>query len=308
MVVPEEALASLREVSRERWLARTRWRRRRPLVLTGLAAAAALLLALVLLPRLLSRADGDLTLASLVATSGVVLTGDSGVESSLSPGVSLHPRDGLRTADGRAALGLAEGGSLRLDRRTRLRLLGPARVDLEAGAVYFDSAGRRAGAPPLELRTPVGTVVDVGTRFEARVDEAGGLQVRVREGSVQVDGDGVEEVVEAGEVVEVTVAGGVSRGDVEPWDPAFEWIHEAAPTFEIEGRRLEAFLAWAVREGGWTVELGDDAARRAVSETVLHGSVSGLAPRAALDLVLPGAGLAYVLEDGTLSVHGDGSR
>ncbi|MFN7942476.1 MAG: FecR family protein [Thermoanaerobaculia bacterium] len=210
-------------------------------------------------------------------------------------------------AGGRAALRLAAGGSLRLDAGTRLRWRSDSELELERGAVYFDSFGRDPAAPALAIATGFGRLSDAGTQFEARLLEVPGssLRLRVRQGAVALvnrAGATVSAVVAAGEEWTLAGDGTVTRTPIATNGPAWGWVLAIVPPFEIEGQRLEAFLAWAGRETGWRIEL-DAGARAAAAEPILlHGSIAGLAPDEALKAVLAGAGLASRLDGGTLRI------
>ena len=66
-----------------------------------------------------------------------------------------------------------------------------------------------------------------------------------------------------------------------------------APPFVLEGRTLSDFLDWAADEGGWRVELASRVRDTEIPKTVLHGSIEGLTPREALEVVLPTCGLLH---------------
>jgi len=59
--------------------------------------------------------------------------------------------------------------------------------------------------------------------------------------------------------------------------------------FQVEGATLDAFLDWAAREGGWTIDSSSVPGR--IRTTILHGSISGLTPVEAHKKVMPTCGL-----------------
>src|SRR2546427_815740 len=83
--------------------------------------------------------------------------------------------------DGRAALRLDAGPSVRLDAGSDLRLVSAHVLELRRGAVYVDTgarspngsaataSGAEGPASPIEIRTSLGRVRDVGTQFEVRL-------------------------------------------------------------------------------------------------------------------------------------------
>ncbi|RMH17237.1 MAG: hypothetical protein D6696_16260 [Acidobacteria bacterium] len=240
---------------------------------------------------------------------GVVPAGDRPAGAALltlAAGEPIHAGAVLDTgrpgAGGRAALRLAGGQSLRLDQGSRVRLASSASVVLEGGAVYVDSGG---GAP-IEVRTALGVVRDVGTRFEVRLlPGAGGgvLRVRVRDGEVVLERDGETHPAAAGEELAVAADGRVRRAASPVYGPRWDWVLDAAPAPDVAGRRLAVFLDWLEREGGWTVRFADDAAAARAANTILHGDLRDLTPVQASSMVLGSAGLAYRLEAGDFIVE-----
>ncbi len=220
-------------------------------------------------------------------------------------------------SEGRAALRLHGGASLRINVATRLRLASPDVLVLERGEIYLASpavpllppSGRTEGA--VEIRTPYGSVRELGTQFGVGLLPAA-LRVRVREGAVVVGRDGGSEQVGAG--VELTVeAGGdagtgdggssVTRRAIPLHGREWAWVLRVAPDFELEGRTLGEFLDWVVRETGWQLRFGDEATARLAPATVLHGTAAGMAPDEAPAAILPTCGLSSRLEDGVLVVE-----
>jgi ferric-dicitrate binding protein FerR (iron transport regulator) len=293
--VPAERAARVEARVRESWQAGVASRRRVRWVSwgVGLAAAAALVLALGAGWRLASRPPApQLLVATVERVSGAVtVAGPAGEAAPLVAKAQVFVGVPLATGpDGRAALRLPNGPSLRLDVGTRARFTGASTLRLDDGAVYVDSQGGR----PVLVETPWGQVTELGTQFEVRVG-SGGVRVRVREGSVELAGNGTSEgrAWEAAAGAQLTLAtdGRLSRATVSPHGEAWAWVQEIAPSFELEGRTLGDFLAWVGRESGWRVALADPS-RAAAGSAVLHGSIEGLSPEQALAAVLPTCGLA----------------
>ncbi|HEX7185342.1 MAG TPA: FecR family protein [Thermoanaerobaculia bacterium] len=203
---------------------------------------------------------------------------------------------------GLLALRFLGGESVRLDAGTRVRLVSRTRLELEAGAVYVDS-GKAAGGS-LEVGTSWGSVREVGTQFEVRVEggEDPALRVRVREGAVSLLRGGGSDSVAAGGELRLHRDGRVSRGAVEPRGKAWDWVLAAAPSLDIEGLTLREYLDWVSRETAWRLRYEDDALAGLVAGIRLHGTIEGMAPDESLSIVLPGSGLGYRIEGGTLLV------
>ena len=125
------------------------------------------------------------------------------------------------------------------------------------------------------------------------------MRVSVREGRVVVRaGDGRHEA-DAGIAITLDADGGVERQEIDLHGPPWSWIGAVAVPPEIEGETLRVYLDWLRRETGWSIRFaGGD--RQRLLDTVLHGSLEGVAPEATPELVLPGCGLAYRLDDGVL--------
>ena len=67
----------------------------------------------------------------------------------------LRAGDSLMTgADGRVALSLNDGVSLRLDHDTRVAWIDSDRIELNAGAIYVDAGARPTAAAKLRVGTP----------------------------------------------------------------------------------------------------------------------------------------------------------
>lgn len=179
------------------------------------------------------------------------------------------------------------GGTLRLDRETQLRIDTPRTATLLRGAIYY--ANDTTGAA-VTIHTPFGDVRDVGTRFEARLrDDA--LRVRVRDGAVIVRGTtaraGTELVANRTSVTSRAVA---TSG--EEW----AWIENAAPPIVLEGKSLDEVLQRIAIEKGLTLQ-------RSGPDQTLHGDVP-LSVSEALDAATAAAGVTYRIEGDRLIVRG----
>jgi ferric-dicitrate binding protein FerR (iron transport regulator) len=179
-------------------------------------------------------------------------------------------------------------GELRIDANTVVGLVDARTIHLERGAIYLDSGASTPGS--ITVRTASGTVRDIGTRFEVRAGD-GDLRVRVRDGAVQLERAGRIDRAPTGTELLARADGTVSTRSVDPFAADWAWTTAAAPPFIVENATLEAFLQWAAREGGWTIEWSDGLRQRART-TVLHGAVDGMTPAEALDVVLPISGLS----------------
>lgn len=301
---PEHVVQEVKRVTRPAWQAKVQAvaqaRRRRRL--WTLAAAVLLVSAGLLLLRLSPAPVAPARVATVELTAGTV--GASSAAGGVTIGTELDAGSVIETGAGSfATLRLAGGTSARLDAGTVLRLASASALELERGAVYLDT-GTVAGTT-LEVVTPYGVARDIGTQFEVRVLE-GALEIRVREGEVELDLGTAAHTAAAG--VGLTLAGGeVVRETIPPHGPAWGWILQTSPPFELDGRTLGEFLDWVSRETGWQILFADAGLEREVRDTVVRGSITGVRPDQALDLVLPSSGLRYRLEDGTAVIEQAGT-
>ncbi len=288
--VAEEELTAIRDLARAAW--RERYGRRERSRSWMLPLAASLILAFSLAVWLATRPAVDLPVA-IVATVERVngpLT--------LSRGQSLIAGSVVETQiDARAGLRLAGGQSLRLDAGTRVVLASASLVELQRGAVYVDSTS----VDKLTIRTANGDATPVGTQFEVRL-ETGTTHLRVREGRVTLEHHDRSDIASAGEELVIGRAGEMARTTIRPDAPSWDWVLETARVPPIEGRPLESFLRWFVREKGWTLTFATARAEALASTTILHGSIDELEPDDALRTVALSSGVEYRVRNGVLIV------
>ena len=204
----------------------------------------------------------------------------------LSAGTDLRAGDRVRTrATGGLALRRTDGLEVRLDVETALALADDDRGRLEAGRVYVDSGRGDARTDDFVLETAFGSVRHLGTQYAVSLAPEA-MAVAVREGSVAIDHGGSAALASAGESVTVSADGRIERASLAPHDAAWRWAEATAPAFAIDGRTLDEFLEWAARETGRRLVYASAAAAREAQQTLLKGSVEGLAPGQAIDAVL----------------------
>jgi ferric-dicitrate binding protein FerR (iron transport regulator) len=306
-VAPAGAQERVHAAARARWRSAVAARRRRIGLFwaSGLAAAAAAILILIA-PSLRraspSVASGFVESATLTRVVGTPRT-EPPVRQALEPGAAIPDDSELETGpEDRAALLLSDGTSLRLDRDTRIRLLRGPEIELEAGAVYALSAEPARLENTFRIRTALGTVRDVGTRFQVRL--AGDvLKVTVRSGIARLERGGVSQEAATGTQLIADAGGAVAVRSAPGHGPEWDWTMAVAPEFEIEGRTLGEFLGWAADEQGLRVEFEDPAAKPHAVATILHGSVRGMNPDEAVAAVLPTCGLRHSIREEVLLIQ-----
>lgn len=263
------------------------------------ALAASLLLALgvsLVLP-LMFESPAPLNMASVERVLGE--TSVAGRQTQV--GAIIQPGQVIETAaDGRIAVRLLGGQSLRLDHSTRLVAHTANHLALEAGAVYIDTVG--PGLEPVLVATAFGDAQDIGTQFQVRL-APGLLVVGVREGRVEVSrAQQSLPVVDSGTFLELSAAGNGNRRAVSGDDPDWRWVETVAPEFEINGATLTEFLLWYTRERGIELRWADNASKSAADRATLIGSIKGLTLDQALDTVSRISSFEYRLEQNAMWV------
>ena len=220
-------------------------------------------------------------------------------EDSIAPGSVIET-----AADGRLALTLTSGQSLRIDTATRLVAQSGNRFSLGRGGVYVDS-GATGSAAPVWIETHLGTASDVGTQFQVRVSPDT-LLIGVREGLVALQwASGASVSVDKGHVFELTTSGDERRREVDPDDEIWDWTAAIAPEFDIDGATLYDYLQWYTREQGIRLEWQGDASRRNAERIFLSGSIRGLSLDEGLQAVLKIAPFDYEHSGDTFTARVD---
>jgi ferric-dicitrate binding protein FerR (iron transport regulator) len=263
------------------------------------SAAAAVLLATVIWIIRPGLEGSDIVVANVSRTTGSVSLRER-LLSRRHPVLEqqpLHQGASLETsADGRAALELANGLSLRLDHGTRIILVATNEVEVRSGAVYVDA--RQSPINSLLIRTGAGMVRHLGTQYEVRLLDSG-MRVRVREGRVELQSRAGSAVsVAQGEQLILSPDGDLQRSNISTIDGEWEWAATAAPGFASEDRPVREFLEWAARETGRELVFASAASEAEASRSMLTGSLAEFSPREALAAVLPTTRLR-VSEQGT---------
>jgi ferric-dicitrate binding protein FerR (iron transport regulator) len=302
--IPAGGADRVKEAIRPHWQRQVRAgrRRRTAWAAAGLVAAASLMVALLWAP---SARRGPVGPVAIIASmqGAVDLVSSTGGSDAAVPariGTEVLPGTWIRTGDdGRASLRLNRGQSLRIDRATRVRVGSPVLLELARGGVYVDSGAAAAGG--IEVHTALGVARDIGTQFEVRQDSRA-LAVRVREGVVVLTRAGEDLNIAHGTAVRVFADGTVETTRIPVHGEEWDWVQRVAPPLEIEGLSVVAFLDWVSRETGLRIRYSSPQVERFAADTVLHGSIEGVAPAEAPDVVLPSCGLAARRLGGSLTV------
>ena len=245
-------------------------------------------------------------MATLTRISGPVEAGGGAGWQPVTAGQSLSVGRQLVTGpQGKAALTLPQGITLRLDTDTRIALAGIDRLVVERGAVYLDSGDRPSAGPSVRIDSAFGSTRHLGTQYEVRVSPDQML-VSVREGQVEMATAArlqTRVVAQAGEQLVIGTTGAVTRRAVAQRDPRWNWIGDVTPPYAIEDRRLSEFLAWVCRETGRELVFASPQVKAAAEQVILRGSVAGLSPDAALAAVMATTNLSYSDDNGRLTIQ-----
>jgi ferric-dicitrate binding protein FerR (iron transport regulator) len=302
-----ERTSRVRDAVHQEWRASLRPRsiRRSAYAATAaLAAAAAIAVAvrLALPQRVPPAADRIVAMGQQAQGRPYILrrARQADIRHPLAASTPIHSDDEIVTdAVSRAALQSDDGSSVRIDRASRVRFVAPGTIEVIEGAAYVATVD---GSRGFEVRTPVGVVRDVGTQFEVRLIDSS-LRVRVRAGGVEIwRGGRVTKAMARTETVVTT--SGITVRELPSSGPDWAWMASLTRPFAIEGRTLRAFLEHLAREQGYTLRYADATVAEAAGRIILHGSVEGLQPGEALDVVLATSGLRYRLRAGDLLVSG----
>jgi hypothetical protein len=195
----------------------------------------------------------------------------------------------------RTALRLAGGIELRLDVNSEIAFADASTISLLRGALFADSGSAAGPNRSIDIRTPLGTARDVGTRFEVRLIDAGSrlMRVRVRDGVVRLTTTRGAENAGRGSELVASESGEIARAKAPITGEDWDWVTLAAAPFDLDGKTLADYLAWVTREGGWELRFETEALARSASTIVISGSVDGLTPPQALRAVLATCGLTH---------------
>jgi ferric-dicitrate binding protein FerR (iron transport regulator) len=182
---------------------------------------------------------------------------------------------------------------------------GRGRLELARGTIYIDrrqraQSGASGTASTLEVRTPFGTVAEVGTQFELAVT-AERLRARVREGAVAFSTGEERHLAAAGVELEWSAGTGVNRRAIESFGEPWSWTLEASPPIDLEGRTLDQALTWVARETGYRVAWLDPTLETGSGTERIIGTLV-LRPLEAATLVPRLFGLDARVEAGTLTI------
>jgi len=289
---PAKATADVRTAVHAEWQSLTRARRRRRRLLAAGAAAGVFALAITATQLM----TVDPVLPETVAVSArqhgdVFLVGAQSELLPLNPASVIEAGQTVLTSSG-AGLGLDwnTGISLRVDASTRVEMTAPDTIYLQTGRVYVDTDAD-GSAGPLVVRTDVGTVTHVGTRYMVSVKDEE-LTVSVRDGRVRIDGHYHDAAGQPGDRVRLHGSARPVVDRLPAHGETWRWTESLAGTLDVDGKPADDFLRWVSHETGYRLVYDDDATERTARETLLKGRVDA-DPRTELGLRLMTMDLDY---------------
>jgi len=206
------------------------------------------------------------------------------------------------------ALGWHDGGSLRIDENTMVVFEAVNQIYLEYGRVYFDSREgplslqpAKSGAVKLSIRTDHGVVRHLGTQYMTRVG-ADELVISVREGVVSIDGH-VTARASAGQQFAISGSGELSISETNGIDD-WEWVEDATPAVNLNGRFVAEALEWVSRESGRSISYASEGAEMLANQAQLRGDME-LPPTRALEIFMMTVDLNARIEGEVIVVSED---
>jgi ferric-dicitrate binding protein FerR (iron transport regulator) len=283
--VPAEITNRVRAAVHDEWLQQTRSRSRMRWI--GVAAALVIAITAATVMTTTKHAPQATAAKVIVATVQSINGGAVSDRGLIESGATILAGQSVETAQSAAASLQWGRSTLRLAGGTRVRFDSARRVSLDRGTLFVASSHEHG----LVVQTPLGSVTDIGTEFEVRL-EGGHVRVRVREGRVDLRSQTASAGTELDADASHIVARQISRTGDE-----WEWIVRAAPPLRLEGRRLREVVGEGAREKGLSVAWPKNA-----GDPLLHGNVP-LAPDEAMDAALAASGLTSRVNNDQLVIE-----
>jgi hypothetical protein len=220
----------------------------------------------------------------------------------LVPGDTLTSDARIETSsDGRIALRLSGGQSLRIDRSSEVILHAGNRLSLQGGGLYIDTESMTKAAPIMVV-TSLGQALDVGTQYQVRyVDDV--LTIGVREGQVEFTRPNRQKLaVGSGRFVDLAIDGTERERRASVNDPAWNWVEAVAPPFDIDGATLHEYLSWYVRQRGLQLEWSDQQSEQRAQAIRLSGSIADSSLEEGLNIVHHIAHFEHRIEGVTMKI------
>lgn len=189
----------------------------------------------------------------------------------------------IRTgSDSYTAIRLTNGMDIRIGENTTLEITNLNEVFLNTGTLYVDS---NAAEADINVRTPFGQAVDIGTQFEVKVSPQH-WQVQVRDGQVEMKDDTEVFLLDSGYRLQISENDTVNRSTIDSDDDSWQWINNVSTPFKLEGATVSRYLEWFSKESGKKIEYQSESARVAANKTILGGPTVDIATMTSLSSVI----------------------
>lgn len=264
-----------------------------------LLAAVASLVAIAILVIQLAAPDIPVSRFQVARLDGTAEQWIDGQWQALVAGSAVSESARIRTGPNAAlALDGPRGVGLRFDASSEFSIAAQS-LQLVNGAVFLDLNPLARGQ--YQVTTSLGVVRHLGTRFVVRFqDEA--LSVMVRDGRVSLDSGEQSVKLIAGQAVRADLEGVGTITEMPLDDDAWQWVADASPGMNLDGRTVAEFLDWVATETGMQLIYADSALERAAGKATLSGSVNDMSARMALDPVLSATHFSASIKDGQISI------
>lgn len=294
---PEEVKQRIKHQVKIRWRSNHEKRKQQSWLIFG-SLATAMGVMIIVLKELLFQSPILLTNVLLERIQGEVITNISYEDSKiLLPGTMVET-----LANGYATLTLQTGGNLRLSHHTQLIINKNNEFTLAFGRIYFESAISSRNKYPIIIHTIYGDIEDIGTQFQVSADSKQ-IQMSVREGSIKLTTDKGNHQLPQGHQLIRLADGSSTKSKISATDKQWQWVNDAAPKFNLEGKSMLKFLLWVTREHGLTLKFADTHIEKLAQLTILHGDIDGLDLTQVLDAVFSITEFRYNLEQAQLKVY-----
>ncbi len=278
-----------RNEARDVWQDLVAKRRRRQARRSLMAAAATVVIgmAVALLWQPLSAESWQVQ----VTAGSLTLSDERGLVLASATAPDAKVFDGTRAkADRPTRLILASGAEVRLSTGTQVRWQSPSSLALTQGSVYVDTHERS----DFTVATPLAEITDVGTRYLVTLHEAG-VSVGVRSGIALVRTNDRSYTTQPASgqaaITEVSATQEVQQYLEAASDSRWSWIHEAPSGYSSAS--VPAVLEAIANDLGQTLRYASPGDQAQLANTTYGGSLAGLAPYPALELIAGSSNLRW---------------
>jgi len=204
-------------------------------------------------------------------------------------GSKVHVGQTVRTA-AQGTLALAyRNADVRLHTDTTVRF-DAARIELIKGSIYVDTGtDHQHGALPVIITTPLGSFSHLGTQFMVAVDDAHEVMAAVREGSIILRTQHVQQNFTASQdmaqLIRISGSGAIETEQAERHGQLWAWVVASSPGRVIDGLSAHEVLGWIARELGLRLAYANKEVRQVATENSMHAPNIPVGPRQALSQV-----------------------